>query len=269
MPTTGAVINASKAAANGARAVADQLYALNDPQERYKKYHQEIVPGVVEGFIDQLDLYARIGANVVQLSGVDFTLVSEYQPGVPLSISLRATLGGQYKRSDINQLIIKSRNGLPRTFRAIVNSATIRYRTQTFEHTLVDDRRVNDDIDPPTSIAVFTSLADSIHTEGLGKGATLFTPIDEWEQRKPRTEDQRLTGELIEHLNNNFEYYHHAIWWAMDPNRRYMLLDGFYAPGSQNRSVASVVENRLIGIVGNSVVLPVARGVQPRSTFCT
>lgn len=259
---TSGAINASKAAANGARAVADELYAMNNPQERYKKFHYEIVPGVVEGFINQLDLYARIGTNLVQLSGVDFTLVSEYQPGVPLSISLRATLAGQYKRTEISQLVIKSRNGLPRSFRAIVNSATIRYRTNSFEHAFVDDHRVNDDIDPPTSTAVFTNLVDfQIQTEGLGKGATLFTPIDEWEQRRPRTEDQRLTGELIEHLNNNFEYYHHAIWWAMDPNRRYMLLDGFYAPGSQNRSVASVVENRLIGIVGNSVVLPVARGV--------
>ena len=39
----------------------------------------------------------------------------------------------------------------------------------------------------------------------------------------------------------------------MDPNRRYLLLDGFVAPGSGDRSIASVVENRLIGIVGNSL----------------
>ena len=47
----------------------------------------------------------------------------------------------------------------------------------------------------------------------------------------------------------------------MDPNRRYMLLDGFDAPRSGERSIASVVENRLIGIIGNSLVLPVANGV--------
>ena len=70
-----------------------------------------------------------------------------------------------------------------------------------------------------------------------------------------------MAKELVEHLNDNLEFYHHAIWWTMDPNRRYMLLDGFYAPGSNNRSVASVVENRVIGIVGNALVLPVARGV--------
>jgi hypothetical protein len=64
----------------------------------------------------------------------------------------------------------------------------------------------------------------------------------------------------VEHLNDNLEYYHHAIWWAMDPNRRYMLLDGYLAPNSNGRSVASVVENKLIGIVGNSLVMPVAPG---------
>src|SRR6185369_4606165 len=91
--------------------------------------------------------------------------------------------------------------------------------------------------------------------------AALYAPLDAWEQCNPRKDDERLAAELVEHLNDNFEYYHHAIWWTMDPNRRYMLLDGCYAPGSDGRSVASVVENRLIGIVGNSVVLPVARGV--------
>jgi hypothetical protein len=47
----------------------------------------------------------------------------------------------------------------------------------------------------------------------------------------------------------------------MDANRRYMLLDGFIAPRSGGRSVASVVENRLLGIAGNSLIMPVARGV--------
>lgn len=53
----------------------------------------------------------------------------------------------------------------------------------------------------------------------------------------------------------------------MDGQRRFMLLDGFIAPNSGGRSVASVVENRLIGIVGNCLVLPVARGVHLDPTY--
>src|SRR5262249_27965662 len=83
----------------------------------------------------------------------------------------------------------------------------------------------------------------------------------------PRREDLRLSKELIEHLNANLEYYHHAIWWTMDPNRRFMLLDGYEAPNAAGRSLASVVDNTLIGIVGNSLVMPVARGNHLDPTF--
>jgi hypothetical protein len=46
-----------------------------------------------------------------------------------------------------------------------------------------------------------------------------------------------------------------------------MLLDGFIAPNSNGRSVASVVENRLIGILGNCLVLPVAKGFDLDPTY--
>ncbi len=259
---TTATVDATKAATAGARALAEDLYAQPTAQERYDKFQREVMPGVAEGFVDQLELYALVNGTPVLINKADFTLVSEYQPAVPLLVSLRATLSSQpIKRGDVSQLVIKSAKGLPTGCRAIVNSATIRYRASKFEHTFVDDRRVNDDIDLPKVGVTFTSLLEiSVDKLADGNGAALFTPIDDWEQRNPKIEDLRLSVELIEHLNNNLEFYHHAIWWTMDPNRRYMLLDGYYAPGANGRSVASVVENRLIGIIGNSVVMPVARG---------
>lgn len=262
---TNAAIATTSAAAKGARALADEYYAEQDPQARYARFHREIVPGVVEAFVNQLDLELKIrGQSTVRVGSADFTLVSEYQPGIPLAVSLRAQLSGQYKRADIEQLIIKSSVPLPTSFRAIVNTAKLNYRTAAFEHRLIDDNKVNDDIDSPIAVPIFTSAFEfKIEVMGQDKmrGVTLYTPLDNWEQRNPRKDDRRLAEELIAHLNDNFEYYHHAIWWTMDPNRRYMLLDGYYAPGANQRSVASVVENRLIGIVGNSVVLPVAPGI--------
>lgn len=260
---TEASINLTKAASKGVRGVVDDFYSQPTPQERYDKFHAEIMPGIVEAFVDQLELWAVIGsAAPVLLKGIDFTLASVYQPGIPLMVSVRGTLIGQIRRGDISQLIIKSSTGMPTGCKSFVNSATIRYRTESFEHSFVDDSRVNDDIDPPRVTGSFSAAGEfSLNPLMLGTGATLFTPLDSWEQRSPRTEDKRLAKELVEHLNDNLEFYHHAIWWTMDPNRRYMLMDGFYAPGSNNRSVASVVENRVIGIVGNAMVLPVARGV--------
>ena len=61
-------------------------------------------------------------------------------------------------------------------------------------------------------------------------------------------------NELVEHLNEHVEYYHKAIWWRMDRDRLMMLLDGFYVPGTNNVSVASVVDREPVGIIGNCIV---------------
>jgi hypothetical protein len=253
----------TKATIEGARALGDDLLAQPTPEEKYAKFQREVMPGVVAGFVDQLELHALVGGASVRLGSADFTLVSDYRPGIPLLASVKATLPPSISRADIQQLIIKSRNGLPPGCRAIVNTATLRYRTRLFEHPLVDDRQANDDIDLPVVQVSFPDLLDSIKVTEVapGNGAAVATPLDAWEQRNPRTDDRALAAELLDHLNEQLEYYHHAIWWTMDPNRRYMLLDGYVAPGPDQRSIASVVENRLIGIVGNSLVLPVAYGV--------
>lgn len=274
--TTDAVSNAAKAAAQGAQALAESL--LNEPsaEERYARFQQEVMPAAAAGFIDQLELYALAGASEIKLNGADFTMVSDYRPGTPLLVSVRGRITTPITRASMTALVIKSSVPLPPGCRAIVNSALLRYQTDHFRHEMVNDGRVNDDIDLPLVSYTGTSTvpmpplppgfpADWIPVPGMtpihgGRGAMLYTPLDEWEQRSPRLEDIRLSGELVEHLNANLEYYHHAIWWTMDPNRRYMLLDGYQAPNAGGRSVASVVDNTLIGIVGNSLILPVAPG---------
>ncbi len=251
----------------GARNVADSLAREPTPQQRYDRFHRDVMPRVVAGFVDQLELYAVTGTSEKKLKA-DFTLVSQYSPGVRLLVGVRAD-AGTINRADISHLVIKSSVGLPDGCRAIVNDAVFRYRTASFEHPLVDDRSVNDDIDLPTInyprtvteiTKAYTSGSFTVTKVHPGSGAALDTPPDVWEERNPREEDTRQADDLVAHLNDNLEYYHHAIWWTMDPNRRFMLLDGFTIPSGQ-RSVASVVENRLIGIVGNSLVMPVARGV--------
>lgn len=261
--TVSAAQDVTKASIEGARALSEDLLAQPTPEEKYAKFQRDVMPGVVAGFVDQLELHALVRGASVRLGSADFTLVSEYRPGIPLLASVKATLPPSISRADIQQLIIKSHNGLPPGCRAIVNTATLRYRTRLFEHPLVDDRQANDDIDLPVVQVTFPDLLGSVKVTEVapGLGAAVATPLDAWEQRNPRTDDRALAAELLDHVNEQLEYYHHAIWWTMDPNRRYMLLDGYVAPGPDQRSIASVVENRLIGIVGNSLVLPVAHGV--------
>lgn len=254
---TSAMVSAAQSAAVMAMLIAKE----ETPAQKYARFQREVMPGVAAGFADKLELHARVGNTEVHLSKIDFTLVGEYRPGGPMLVSFRGRVTGAIKRSDISSLVIKAGIGLPDECRAVVNSVSIRYRTRFFEHELASEQRLNDDLDMPKIGVEFTPPSKVEITKlTAGLGATIDTPTDPWEQRNPRKEDQRLSNSLVQHLNTNLEYYHHAIWWSMDPNRRYMLLDGFVAPGSGARSVASVVENRLLGIAGNSLIMPVARG---------
>jgi hypothetical protein len=105
-------------------------------------------------------------------------------------------------------------------------------------------------------------------------GATFPTPLTERDKRDPHKEDEYIVEELFEHLNSNLEHYNKVLWRNLDPDRRYMLLDGFSIQifdRSGNRlhpprSLASVVKNDLITIVGNSLVFPVADGYHVSKT---
>jgi hypothetical protein len=66
--------------------------------------------------------------------------------------------------------------------------------------------------------------------------ARLMTPLQFEETRVLQTEDTVAVVALIRHLNENLEYYHKAIWWFMDQDRRFTLLDSFIAPHSGGRS---------------------------------
>jgi len=105
-------------------------------------------------------------------------------------------------------------------------------------------------------------------------GAKLYAPENEAEKRNPRKEDIYLAEKLIEHLNSNIEHYNKALWQNLDADRRYMLLDGFtiqvfndFGEPIGFRSLASVVKNRLMSVVGNSLVFPVAAGYKVSKSY--
>ncbi|KAK2593567.1 hypothetical protein QQS21_008742 [Conoideocrella luteorostrata] len=103
-----------------------------------------------------------------------------------------------------------------------------------------------------------------------GPAVTRDTPESSDEKRNPRKEDIFIANRLIDHLNFNLEYYNRVLWYSLDPDRRWLLLDGFKIqifdekgqpeqPESY-RSLASVIKNNLIAVTGNSLVFPVAPG---------
>ena len=110
--------------------------------------------------------------------------------------------------------------------------------------------------------------------DDLLDGTSLYIPLTSTDKRNPRKEDVYLIETLIEHLNSNLEHYNKILWYNLDADRRYMLLDGFnietynsFGQSTGFRSLASIVKNQLITVAGNSLVLPVADGYKVSQSF--
>ncbi len=59
-------------------------------------------------------------------------------------------------------------------------------------------------------------------------GATCSTSrLSAAEKANPRQDDRFMTQRLITHLNQNIEYYNRVLWYSLDADCRYLLLDGF------------------------------------------
>ena len=220
-------------------------------------FQRELAPTIAENFVQKLQFFAVMkNGSEIQLP-VDPTLVSNYFNNRRLHVTLRLaeTLPAGLVRKNIEFIRISNeidgapiRTFLPANTRVIVDSGNLRYRTKYQSDFLFRDARIQNDL----------SATDDV---------LIHTPLNRRELRNPRHEDIELAKQLLDHLNEHIEYYHKRIWWRMNAQRRYMLLDGIVAPNSSGRSVASVVENRLIGIVGNCLILPVARGFKLDPTY--
>jgi hypothetical protein len=220
------------------------------PAARDAIWDARIAPGVAQRLLETMTMVliedgvtertVRVDPAMVGLFGQDRRLLVGLQAKIPLPAALRS----QIDRVRLSLAV----SNLPPGARIVVDSGSLRYRTEHLSHHLFLNRRILNDL-------------------SLGDDVEIPTPLDTVEKRNPREHDRRQAAQLLDHLDQHVEHYHRAIWLTMDPNRRYLLLDGFKAPDAGERSVASVVENRVIGVVGNSLVMPVAPGLKLDSTY--
>jgi len=210
-------------------------------------------PRTIEHLLDAMVIETQTGQSL----NLDVSLLSPFRQNARLQVSLRQSgpvsiareaISGVRIRIDENKVKAEDSTDIKqfsdKYMKILVRSGNVRYNTQSYSETLFNTRIDND---------LFVGI-DSVFVP---------TPLNGFELRNPRGEDVDAANNLIHHLNENLEYYHKCIWFDMTPERRYMLLDGIVAPGKANgRSVASVVENRIIGIAGNSLIMPVAPGYQ-------
>lgn len=169
---------------------------------------------------------------------------------------------------NLNGTTSHKRNQLPLRLRLEVRSARVR-DLQKYVILDVDDLTITYSTSHYNGVLFSGGINDD-----LLDGVYLYVPENNDEKRNPRKEDAYLQCKLIEHLNSHLEHYNKALWFNLDPDRRYMLLDGFGIqtfnadgkPIDGNgqpiplRSLASVVKNELTTITGNAMVFPVASG---------
>lgn len=186
------------------------------------------------------------------------------------SLKRNALVGFWLKENDTWQL--------PKGSSVSVQRALLRYSNKYYQSVLFNSGKQAVDFARGNVIAPGGGIQLSPATHCFF--STTLTPD---ENRSPKREDLDARLRLTDTFNNELVRYHHIIWTRMDANRRFMLLDGFQVlvPGrtywttqtvngqqqtvqvtddDTYRSLASVTENRLIGTVGNTIIMPVARG---------
>ncbi len=233
---------------------------IKHEQRKDEAFAKYAGPRIAEAVFDEIRFSAvKNGQSIsVRRLPVDATLLSDFKNKKRLNVSLRMSgpMTAGIKREDIDYVKISLDGATGRSeplrrlengdfLKIIVHSGSMRYRTKSLHEFLFRDSHIKNDL----------SLD--------GDDVRVFTPLSAKALKKPRLEDVEVSNSLLHHLNENIEYYHQCIWSKMNAQRRFMLLDGLIAPGKGNgRSVASVVENKFIGIVGNCLVMPVAPGFQ-------
>ena len=224
---------------------ATAAFNADEIAKRDRNFRQKIAPELAKRVMDRLRFaYVTTAGGEAEVP-LDATLVSRYAEGVPLYVTLRPNGPlPAIPRENIGQFkITLDGASLPPDAQIIVHSGKVRYQTEHKRWLLFSDHRILNDV----------SNTDPVFIQ---------TPTSWAETRNPRQEDRELRERLIAHLNASLEYYHQVIWMWLDAERRFMLLDGILVPGLGGKSVASIVENRVIGIAGNSLILPLAPGMR-------
>ena len=147
-------------------------------------------------------------------------------------------------RRQIKHLRFRANTVVKAESKIILCSVYLYYRTKHLNETIIRNGRVNNDIINTVQVQInFPTIEIVTKTDA----ALMYTPLSAQELRDPRKEDREAAAALVSFLNENLEMAHKMIWATMDSSRLFGLLDGYIAPNSGGRSVASVVENKVMG----------------------
>lgn len=215
-------------------------------KEKDSIFEKNYAPDIVKSFINKLSVISIDSRGDKINLGLDLTLLSKYKKGRRLKVKISSSKDVYINRTQIKHLILRANTEVKPSSNIVLESLYLSYRNNYLSEYIIRSSRVRNDI-------VFTGGENS-------DTAYLYTPLNKKELENPKKEDSKLAKVLISFLNENLELAHNAIWSSMSPNRLFGLMDGYIAPNSGNKSVASVVDNKIMGIVGNNLVLKISAG---------
>ncbi len=221
-------------------------------------FNDNIAPMILEKL-----LKTETGQDRLKLSPftLDLAPQSKYRGGERLiEVKLRGT--SSLRRSDVSNITITYNSPLAGSPRHEIFFNFVTFQAEGVR------------IDYATEFSNNTILQKSLQDDLRDNIPPIFTPLNAQEKRNPRKEDQYVAKQLIQHLNSNIEHYNRTLWFNLDTERRFMLMDGFsiqiyneFGNPIGYRSLASVIKNQLITVTGNSLVFPVAEGYRVNKSY--
>ena len=208
--------------------------------QRDALFQREHAPTIAAKWANRLILKAA-GGDL----RADCTLATRYgfNQSVRVDFMIPADHAASISRATLLNMTVEAGSALPPGSVANVIRMSLSYGTRNFERSIEGVSGVSDMVAPGT---------------GTADKAQVTFPLDAWDHVDERLQMRHAVNELIEHLNEHVEYYQKAILWSMDRDRLLMLLDGFYVPGTDKVSIASVVDREPVAIIGNSLVYRVS-----------
>jgi hypothetical protein len=221
--------------------IYQRLKAIDEAQ-RDVVFQQQHAGVIAASWVDTLLMDAS-GA----LQNADFTLATRYQFNRTVRVDFSIQAPNAVTRETLANIRVRADKNLPPGSVANLESVTLTYATDQFEHTISTSQGSGD------LVTVETGVHDPA-------GATIGIIPDAWERTNVRAEMISAVNDLLEHLNQHVEYYTKLIFWGMDRDRLWMMIDGFYVPGTNQVSIASIVERDPVAIIGNALVFRVSSG---------
>jgi hypothetical protein len=212
--------------------------------KREEDFQAEIAPKVAAAFVRFLTCQIEEDGERDIIS-CRASLAEPFQSNTPLRVVVQTVSPLDAELASIKKRFFHLSNSRPLPFGSQVIVKTIEVHATTDDHRGVLLNKTDLDLDLVPRKGESTPVSCKLQV------GTDINRVDD--------EDERSVQRLVDHLNAHAEHYHVLLWQAMDERRRFLLLDGILEPINQ-RSLASVVENRLVAVVGNSLVFPMVPG---------